>query len=101
MIATKDGHTCSNKTRVMAYIILGTHCAEVLIALVAILSARIFKNRVATIERFINILANVWVLYQTLPRGMYRYFLTLFVVTQVYLFDSSNDCKDGTASTLF
>ena len=69
----------------MAYIILVTHSTEISIGLIAIILANLFKSKIEIIERFIGVLARIWVLY----------FMALFISVQVFLFSKNNDCKSG------
>lgn len=69
----------------MGYIVLGTHCAEIVIGLVAILLANVLKGNIEVIELYVGILAKLWSLY----------FLGLFIAVQVFLFSKENDCKDS------
>ena len=86
ILGLREDKSCNNKTWLMGCIVLGTHCAEILIGIIVIVLANVFNRSISVIEQYVGILAKVWSFY----------FLALFIVVQVFLFSKENDCKDST-----
>ncbi len=60
MIGLKDGHSCNNKTWVMGYIILATHCAEIVLGLIFALCIAACSAYPAAVMTFIKVFTILW-----------------------------------------